>query len=88
MTLGALSSSLGALCAIAIIPSLFNIRFVTKYGAFLGILAGFIVLVYTEFINKYPYGVYSGGWGLFVGVIVCIIVSLLTQRYKPAPLEK
>ncbi|MEM2305931.1 MAG: sodium:solute symporter family protein [Candidatus Methanomethylicia archaeon] len=88
MTLGALSSSIGSLCAVALLPSLFNIRFVTRYGASLGIISGFIVLVYTEFINKYPYGIYSGGWGLLTAVIVCIIVSLLTQKYKPAPLEK
>lgn len=85
MTMGALSSCIGVLCALAIIPSVFGIRFVTKYGAFLGMVAGFITLLYTEFINKYPYGIYSGGWGSIVGLITCIIISILTKKSRPQP---
>ncbi|MEM4004373.1 MAG: hypothetical protein QXM43_01915, partial [Desulfurococcaceae archaeon] len=85
MTMGALSSCIGVLCALAIIPSVFGIRFVTKYGAFLGMVAGFITLLYTEFINKDPYGIYSGGWGSIVGLVTCIIISMLTKKSRPQP---
>ncbi|MEM0030971.1 MAG: sodium:solute symporter family protein [Desulfurococcaceae archaeon] len=85
MTMGALSSCIGVLAALAIIPSLYGIRFVTKYGALSGIVAGFITLLYTEFINKYPYGIYSGGWGIIVGLITSVIISILTKKSRPQP---
>jgi Na+/proline symporter len=87
MTLGALSAAIGAITALAIIPSLFNIRFITKYGASIGMLVGFAVLVYTTFVVKDPLQLYSGAWGLITGLITCIIISALTQKHKPKPIE-
>jgi SSS family solute:Na+ symporter len=87
MTLGALSAAIGAITAISIIPALFNIRFVTKYGASAGMILGFAVLVYTTFVAKDPLGLYSGFWGMFTAVVTCIIVSLFTRKYRPQPLQ-
>ncbi len=87
MTIGALSASIGAITAVAIIPATFNITFVTKYGASAGMILGFAVLVYTTFIAKNPLGLYSGFWGMITAIITCIIVSLLTRKHRPQPIK-
>lgn len=80
--LGALSASLGAICIFGVVPCLFGIRFVTKYGVWASLVGGALTMGFTHFVVKFPLGIFSGMWGMIVGFILIIVVSFLTKEYR------
>lgn len=69
---------------------------ITRQGATLGLVAGLVAVVLTEQLGttiteflgfslpwgRWPWTINSAGWGIFFNVVVCIIVSLLTQNKR------
>lgn len=51
----------------------------TKKGAILGIIAGVLALLITQFIYKAPAGITSGVWGLIFNTITFVTVSFFTE---------
>ena len=92
--LGALALGFGfqlwpALAALCWFPWL------TRQGIMLGLVAGLIAVIFTEpFGNslaaffgialpwgRWPWTIHSAGWGMAANLVVCVIVSALTQRH-------
>lgn len=67
---------------------------ITRQGATLGLAAGLVAVVLTEQLGatiteffgfplpwgRWPWTIHSAGWGIFFNVVICVIVSWLTQR--------
>lgn len=51
----------------------------TAVGCLGGMVVGFATICVTNFVIKEPFGIVAGGWGLLVGMIVFVIVSLFTR---------
>lgn len=60
----------------------------TKYGAFYGLLTGFIITVLLSFIFPHPLGVHAGIWGLGVNMIIFVAVSIMTQPVSKKTVER
>ncbi len=91
--LGALALAFGA----QLVPALAAIcwmPWVTRAGVLLGLVAGLVVVVFTEpfggalarFLGfelpwgRWPWTVHSAGWGLAANVAVCLVVSWISGR--------
>jgi SSS family solute:Na+ symporter len=91
--LGALALGFGfqlwpALAALCWFPWL------TRQGILLGLIAGLVAVIFTEPFGimlaaffgidvpwgRWPWTIHSAGWGIAANVVVCVIVSALTQR--------
>jgi SSS family solute:Na+ symporter len=69
------------------------VPWITRAGATTGLAAGLITVAMTDSIGqmifgallpwgRWPLTIHSAGWGIFVNVLVCVIVSALTQESK------
>lgn len=70
--------------------------FITRAGATVGLAAGLVAVVLTDSLGgvlagffgfelpwgRWPWTIHSAGWGLFVNIVLCLLVSLVTQRAK------
>lgn len=91
--LGALALAFGfqlypALAAICWFP------WITREGVIMGLVGGLVTVVLTErfgasFVEfsgfhlpwgRWPWTIHSAGWGIFVNLIICLVVSWLSQR--------
>ncbi len=63
---------------------------ITRQGATLGLLCGLIAVIMTETIGqqltggalpwgRWPWTIHSAGWGIFINILVCVVVSAATQ---------
>jgi len=63
---------------------------ITRQGATLGLLCGLIAVIFTETIGqqltggalpwgRWPWTIHSAGWGIFINILVCVVVSASTQ---------
>jgi Na+/proline symporter len=66
---------------------------ITRAGATCGLAAGLIAVVLTDGIGqtlfggllpwgRWPWTIYSAGWGIFCNVVVCLVVSAFTQNER------
>ncbi len=66
------------------------IPWITRQGATLGLLCGLIAVILTETIGqqltggalpwgRWPWTIHSAGWGIFINILVCVVVSAATQ---------
>ncbi|GGJ42031.1 sodium:solute symporter family protein [Virgibacillus salexigens] len=72
-------------------PSIIGMFFwprATKYGAFWGLFAGFVVTVLFSFVITHPLGVHAGIWGLLINTSVFVLVSLVTKPASKATIER
>lgn len=60
----------------------------TKAGAFLGLLAGVILVTLFNFVWPNPLGVHAGIWGFMINIPVFIVVSLFTKPASEETLRK
>jgi len=76
-------ASLGFILCPTIVFAAAHQRWVTKQGAIIGLIAGYIAMVITS-VPPYAnlFSIYFGCWGALVNTIVLIIVSLVTKT-KP-----
>ncbi len=89
MVLGSLApypAALGFILLPQVICAVTAQRWVTKYGAIAGLIAGLITMVvFSTGPFKNPFHIHFGLWGVIANTIVFVIVSLLT---KPKPSEE
>jgi Na+/proline symporter len=64
---------------------------ITRQGATLGLAAGLLAVIFTETIGqqitggalpwgRWPWTIHSAGWGILANLLVCVVVSAMTQN--------
>jgi SSS family solute:Na+ symporter len=82
-TVGAFSSVLGVQALPGLVLALFNVRWFTKHGVLVGMVAGFVgVFVFGFGPLKNYLGIYAGSWGLIINLALLVVVSALTQGHR------
>lgn len=79
--LGALATAFGLIMYVPLLGTIWGIRFSGK-GVALGIFSGMITIFITYKIVQYPLTIHCAGWGIFVALLICYIVSLITKDPK------